>query len=143
MKRYGTILGIILIIFTFIGCEIESGTYYFYSWIDEEDSTSAATITYKNGGYMIIMSRGISGTELTRDDASDLIGTTTFELEIDGEPIGPATSKTVDDLGSGYHVVQTFETGRLSRGEYEVLGKTTWTDHDGGSREDTVTVTVR
>jgi hypothetical protein len=132
-----------LLLFTLIGCEILSGTYYFYSWIDEEDSTSVATITYKNGGYTIIMSRGISGTELTRDAASDLIGTTTFELKIDGVSINPATSKSVDDLGSGYHVVQNFETGRLSRGEYEVFGKTTWSDQGGGFREETVTVTVR
>lgn len=111
-----------------VGCDLnplDQHTQYFYSLAGEGEEDSSKTIKYRSDGHTIIMSRGEQGEELSELEAEDLINQTTFTLTLDGTSLASKSVKTVDDLGSGYHVVESFDLGKKSPGEYELIGSTT------------------
>lgn len=102
-----------------------STTVYFYSIAGEGEEDSTHQLRARDSGYTVIMSRGMGGQELTKNQAEALVDTTTFTLSLGGTALDPVGEKGVDKLGNtGWHVVQEFETGPLPKGTYELIGTT-------------------
>lgn len=129
MKKKKVLCTAIALVLLLAGCELFRDTYYFYSWaVDGQEPTYE--LNYRREGYTIIMSRGREGFTLDRDGAVNLIEYTEFELKLNDTDLVPVNEKDVDELDSGWHVVQTFKTGRLSKGLYELTGITEFHDLD-------------
>jgi len=142
MKWSPVLLLIITLLTLLAGCELGTHTYYFYSWaVDDEEP--AYELTYRKDGYTIIMSRGRGGFDLDKGEAEGLIGYTEFTLKLNDEELEPIDEKSVAKLDNGWHVVQTFKTGTLSRGTYTLEGTSILTGEDEGTRVNTVLLTIK
>lgn len=122
-------------------------TYYFYSLADLPDSNTdpidvtISGVWWKATDYTIIMSKGKDGIGYSYEDATGQINLTTFTLTLDGENCATDGVKTVRKLDDYYHVVQSFTTGKLSKGDYILTGRT---DDTGGlNRSNVVRLRVR
>lgn len=147
MKKI-TLLLLLVVTLCLISCELDpyiTGTIYFYSMAGEHNEDSTASLKYREDGYDIIMSRGEAGKRLSKSAADKLIGKTDFTLKLDGTELTPiSTSKSTKKLGNtGYHVVQSYTLGALAKGTYELVGKTVFHDHEGRSRLNKVTLTIK
>jgi len=148
------ITGVLITLFLFIGASFSScslhywvdGEIYFYQIAGEGNEDSRANLLSKKNGYTIIMSRGKDGKTLDKTEAEELAENTVFTLALDD--LGGSGSQELeggeigtDKLGlfgnDGWHVVQSFETGPLPKGSYELTGITE------GIRNNTVTLKVR
>ncbi len=88
------------------------------------------------------MSRGEAGKVLTESQATTLKSQTGFTLTLDGNPVTPAGSMSVDELGNtGYHVVQSFPLGVMTKGIHTLVGETDLIK-EGRTRNNTVTLTI-
>ncbi len=148
--RYKIITGILLAtVVAAGGCMLGhfvSGDLYYYSLIAPEDGAEEShTLIYKSGGYTIVMSRGIHGEKLTKEEAEDLKNTTSFTLMLDDEAVA-GRDIGVDELGfmkrDGWHVVEYFDLPPLARGTVRTL---TGTSHfgEGQSITNTVYLTIK
>lgn len=142
MKKTTLLITVIALIGILAGCELFNHTYYFYSWA-EDGQEPTYTLNYRKEGYTIIMSRGRGDDELTKSEAEGLIGQTTFSLELSNTALIPIDEKGVAKLDGGWHVVQTFKTGALSRGTHTLVGTSVLTGADAGTRVNTVHLTIR
>ena len=147
--RKVTIIIIASICFVLLaGCDLfpwDPGTQYFYSMAGEDNQPSEYTLNARSEGYTIVMSRGVENQILTEQQATALISTTEFVLQLDGENLGTIGTKTAKLLGdnSGYHVVQEYHLPPLEEGTYLLFGKTIFHDlGDGAQRQNEVTLTI-
>ncbi|MFA6681761.1 MAG: hypothetical protein WCS35_06990, partial [Sphaerochaeta sp.] len=117
-------------------------TQYFYSLTGEWEEESWKTIQYRRDGHTIIMSRGMGVEVLNEAQATALLPETEFTLSLDGVSLMLTTGKSVDKLANGYHVVQSFSLGVMSRGSHTLIG---FTDlkQEGISRTNRVNLTVK
>ena len=140
------LLAIVLILGT--GCDLfpyMGKEVYFYSMTGPNEEPSTFELKRRDGGHVIIMSRGEEGMELDQEQArTDYLPYTDFYLSLDGTPLTAIGEKTVDELGnSGWHVVQSFTLPELRKGTYTLIGKTVFTDKEGNpSRENEVTLKI-
>lgn len=152
MKKLFHTASILLIIGTVAvtsGCilaDFFGGELYYYTLIDPVNGIEEhRTLLYKSSGYTIIMSRGMDGEKLTRQEAEDLMDSTTFTLMLDGEEIS-GRDKGVDELGfmksDGWHVVQYFDLPVLERGASAIMVGTS-IFNGGGSITNTVHLKIR
>ncbi|MDY0371800.1 MAG: hypothetical protein RBQ79_05490 [Sphaerochaetaceae bacterium] len=147
MKKIMVLLFLVLSL-CLIGCDLNflSGTVYFYELAGDGNEPSDASLRYRKDGYTIIMSRGSGGESGwdTKEGAEGYKEKTTFTLKLDGKDISPIEgSKSVAKLGKNrYHVVESFELKSLPKGTHTLEGKTTFTDHSGGTRTNVVTLTI-
>ena len=145
MKKTLVILPVVLLVLTLICCELNplnKHTQYFYSLTGKWEEESWKTIQYRRDGHTIIMSRGLGGQVLDEAQATALLPKTEFTLSLDGVSLNPITGKSVDKLTNGYHVVQSFSLGVMSRGSHTLIG---FTDlkQEGSSRTNRVNLTVK
>ena len=132
------ILGIGCDLFPYMGKEV-----YFYEMAGENNDPSSYRLKRRDGGHIIIMSRGRGGFILEKEDAEDLIDNTVFSLTLDGAPLQPIGEMTVDELGNtGWHVVQNFTLPELSVGTYTLIGVTEFPNLEEGSRTNEVTLEI-
>ena len=132
------ILGTGCDLFPYMGKEV-----YFYSMAGPNEEPSTFELKQRDGGHIIIMSRGDEGKVLEQTQAqTDYLPYTDFYLSLDGTFLTAIGEKTVDELGnSGWHVVQSFTLPELNRGTYTLVGRTVFRDK-GGSRENEVTLEI-
>ena len=145
MKKHLIVLSLILVMLAMVGCDLNPlnrHTQYFYNLAGEGNADSSKTIKYRSDGHTIIMSRGEGGKVLTEAQATALIPKTGFTLTLDTVLLTPINSMSVDELSNGYHVVQSFSLGVMSKGSHTLIG---FTDliKEGGSRTNTVHLTVK
>ena len=142
-------LAFIICVIALVGCDLNpQNTYYFYSLAElpDGDNTVPIDVTirgvwWKPTDFTIIMSKGKDGTGYSYEDATGQINLTTFTLTIDGENCATDGVKTVRQLDDYWHVVQSFTTGQLSKGDYILTGRT---DDTGGlHRSNVVRLKVR
>jgi hypothetical protein len=138
------LLAIVLILGT--GCDLfpyMGKEVYFYSMAGPNEEPSFFELKYRDGGHVIIMSRGDEGLVLEQTQAqTEYLPYTDFYLSLDGTPLTAIGEKTVDELGNtGWHVVQSFTLPELNRGTYTLVGKTVFRDKSG-SRENEVTLEI-
>ncbi len=146
--RARILAAVLLLLFT--GCSlIPTGAVnevFFYSmnlpdWNGEGDFS----LSFRDDGYTFVMSCGVGGMLLTKDQATDLAGTISFVMELDGtalEPDGEIGVRRLGFLGSqGWHAVQYFSVDDLPVGEHTLYGKTVFSDLD--PRINTVNLTVQ
>ncbi len=139
-------LSVILVILGMVGCEMnqfDKHSIYFYALAGDGDADSEQTIKYRSDGHTIIMSRGEEGKVLTEGQATTLKSQTGFTLTLDGNSVTPAGFMSVDELGdTGYHVVQSFPLGVMTKGLHTLVGVTNLIK-EGGTRTNKVTLTVK
>ena len=137
------LLAIVLILGT--GCDLfpyMGKEVYFYSMTGPNEELSTFELKRRDGGHVIIMSRGEEGRELTESEANGYIDRTDFSLSLDGTPLSAIGEKTVDELGnSGWHVVQSFTLPELAKGRYTLIGETEFIQY-GNSRRNEVTLII-
>lgn len=144
-------LAFIISVIALVGCDLNpQNTYYFYSMFELPDGEinntdpidfEVSRVWWKPTDFTIIISKGKDGTGYSYDDASGQINLTTFTLTIDGENCVTDGVKTVRQLDEYWHVVQSFTTGQLSKGDYILTGRT---DDTGGlHRSNVVRLKVR
>ena len=131
-KRFTLIIITLVLIVGFLsGCSLidmliqGSGDVYFYSMGMGESSGTTAnySLDYRKDGYTIIMSNGTS--EMTKDEALILKGTTAFSVTLDSVEITPDSVRKVKKLNDGgWHVVQSFTISPLAKGTYTLVGTT-------------------
>lgn len=90
------------------------------------------------------MSRGEGGKVLTEEQANALNSPsqTAFTLTLDGTILTPINSMSVDKLTDGYHVVQSFYLGVMSKGTHTLIGITEL-KKEGRTRTNTVHLTIK
>lgn len=145
MKKHLIVLFLILVILGLVACDLNPlnrHTQYFYSLAGAGDSDSSKTLKYRSDGHTIIMSRGEGGKVLSEAEANALIPLTGFTLELDSVPLTAITSKSVDKLSDGYHVVQSFSLAVMSKGSHTLKGVTDLIK-EGGKRTNTVYLTIK
>ena len=144
-------LAFIICVIALIGCDMNlQSTYYFYSLADLPDNnTDPIDVTirgvwWKPTNYTIIMSKGRSPDGFDQDDAQTEVLFTDFTLKLDNAALTPTTALAVDQLDSSWHVVQSFSTGHLEKGEdYLLEGKTVSTGSPSFTRTNVVRLKVR
>ena len=140
------LLAIVLILGT--GCDLfpyMGNEVYFYSMAGPNEEPSSFDLKRRDGGHVIIMSRGDEGLVLEQTQAqTEYLPYTDFYLSLDGTPLTAIGEKTVDELGNtGWHVVQSFTLPELRKGTYTLIGKTVFRDKEGNpSRENEVTLKI-
>jgi len=138
------LLAIVLILGT--GCDLfpyMGNEVYFYSMAGPNEEPSSFDLKRRDGGHVIIMSRGRGGFILGKEEAEDIIDNTVFSLTLDGAPLQPIGEMTVDELGNtGWHVVQNFTLQELSVGSYKLVGVTEFPGAEGGFRRNEVTLEI-
>jgi hypothetical protein len=139
------LLAIVLILGT--GCDLfpyMGKEVYFYEMAGENNDPSSYRLKHRDGGHVIIMSRGRGEEVLSfREDAEKLIDHTEFSLTLGDDPLDPINDKTVDELGNtGWHVVQSFTLPELSVGTYTLIGVTEFLGEEEGSRTNEVTLEI-
>jgi len=147
MKKNLIVLFLILVILGLVGCDLNPlnrHTQYFYSLAGEGNADSSKTIKYRSDGHIIIMSRGKGGNPLTEAQANALndLSKTEFSLTLDGTVLTPINAMSVDKLANGYHVVQSFSLGVMSKGLHTLIGVTHLRE-EGGTRTNTVYLTIK
>lgn len=109
------------------------------------EEPSSFDLKRRDGGHVIIMSRGVEDVELDYSQALSLKDDTVFTLTLDGEDLARISgSKTVDELGNtGWHVVESFTLPELSKGTYTLVGKTVFGEQEGNPfRQNEVTLEI-
>jgi len=140
------LLAIVLILGT--GCDLfpyMGNEVYFYSMAGPNEEPSSFDLKRRDGGHVIIMSRGVEDVELDYSQALSLKDDTVFTLTLDGEDLARISgSKTVDELGNtGWHVVESFTLPELSKGTYTLVGKTVFGEQEGNPfRQNEVTLEI-
>ena len=141
----------IICIVVLIGCDMNlQSTYYFYSLTDLPDNNTdpidvtIRSVWWKPTNYTIIMSKGRSPDGFDQAEAQDEISATDFTLKLDNVALTPTTSRSIDQLDDSWHVVQSFSTGDLEKGEdYLLEGKTVSTGDQSFTRTNVVRLRVR
>ena len=144
---------VIISVVVLVGCDMNpQSTYYFYSLAELPDGVNTVPIDvtirgvwWKPTNYTIIMSRGLPLPNcFDQDKVEAEIPMTTFTLKLDGVDLTPTTLKTVDYLVDSYHVVQSFSTGDLEKGDdYLLEGTTVSTGTPSFTRRNVVRLRVR
>ncbi len=146
MKKLLIVLSLAMVALGMFGCDLiplNHHTQYFYNLAGEGNDDSSKTLKYRSDGYTIIMSRGYCEEVLKESEANDLIPFSGFSLTLDGNVLEPIDSMSVDELDdTGYHVVQSFSLGVLSRGSHTLLGVTNLIKEGGPPRTNTVYLTI-
>jgi hypothetical protein len=119
---------------------------FFYSLnLPDGSGDGDFSLSYRDDGYTFVMSCGVGGMLLTRDQATALTGTISFVMELDGtalEPDGPIGVRRLGFLGlNGWHAVQYFSVDDLPVGGHTLFGKTVFSE--GPPRTNTVNLTVQ
>ena len=144
-------LAFIISVIALVGCDLNpQNTYYFYSLADLPDNNSdpidvtIRSVWWKPTNYTIIMSKGRSPDGFDQGEAQDEISATDFTLKLDNVALTPTTALAVDQLGSSWHVVQSFSTGHLEKGaDYLLEGITDSTGVPTFIRTNVVRLKVR
>lgn len=145
MKRVISYGVLVLIIFIgLISCSLflpSNDPVYFYSMVDANTDYPDYSLDYQNDRYTVIMSRGVGGTRLTKENAEALVGSTVFTLSLGGGNIVSQGDKGVDELlTDDWHVVESFVLPHLEKGVYILRGIT---DMSGSLRDNSVNLTIR
>ena len=145
---------VIISVVVLVGCNLNpQNTYYFYSMFELPDGVSdnvepidfeVSSVWWKRPNYTIIMSKGRSPVGFTQTVAEGEKDKTEFTLKLDGVALTPTTSRSIDQLDSSWHVVQSFSTGHLEKGaDYLLEGKTVSTGDPSFTRTNVVRLKVR
>jgi hypothetical protein len=138
------LLAIVLILGT--GCDLfpyMGKEVYFYEMAGPDNEPSTFELKHRDGGHVIVMSRGRGEDVLYQNEAEALIDNTEFFLTLGDDPLDPINDKTVDELGNtGWHVVQSFTLPELSVGTYTLIGVTEFPGAEGESRRNEVTLKI-
>ncbi len=119
---------------------------FFYSMnLPDGSGEGNFSLSYRDDGYTFVISCGVGGMLLTKDQATALTGTISFDMELDGTALeldGPIGVRRLGFLGfNGWHAVQYFTVADLPVGSHTLYGRTTFSA--GTPRTNTVNLTVQ